>query len=605
MMTDNRPEPRPRTWLIAPALLAAVTAGVGVLAWPRSGEPDPKVGTRDREPRPDSVSPTNGGNPTDPPPGEFASLDEARELQRNLGTISERVAPAVVALATTESGAGESIREGSGVVIDASGLILTHGHHGKPRGTAFRARFADGRVVDAKVLSVYSGSERDFSLLKIEQAGTYPWVPLRRDRPPVAAERCFHFGYPNALDTVRTPVLRLGRIAGDGRYCTYANCLTFSGDSGGPLFDFQGRVIGILDNSLGPYLAHPGQWANASKILDGTTYLNDFDDTETTRLGFLRRDRNAIDTRRHVTNGICGDLLSDARRASVEILIDDRLAVLGTLVDSNGVVLSKRSELLTHRGVPLGKVTCRLFNGETVSARVLAESHGDDLVILQLPKAGLTPAPWGERDVPPRGTIVIVPVPGKEASETGVTGVDRAFPVGANAGRVQVKVEMRAAGVTVTGSNTNRGLDRFAKIVRGSIRAGDVITHVDGTECAELAAYQQSVTNERFVAGDFVVFSIRRDGGRVQAAVPIEAASGDSITSREYADTSPRWSGFPDVVTHDTIVAREHCGGPVVDLEGRVLGVNIARLHRFSTLAIPQSTVRRRVGEMLSALARP
>lgn len=602
-MPDKQPELRLRKWLIAAALLTAVVGGVAFLAWPRAGGPAPEARPRDRDPLPDAATPARGGNPADPPPpSEFSSLDEAREVQHNLRTTSDRVAPAVVALTTTEKGATELIREGSGVVIDASGHILTHGHHDKPRGTVLQARFADGRVVDAKVLSVYSGSERDYSLLKIQQAGRYPCVPLRRETPLVAGERCFHFGYPNDFDMIQTPLLRLGRIAGDGQYCTYANCLIFAGDSGGPLFDFQGRVIGVLDNRLGPYLAHPGQWANASKILDGTTYLNDFDDTETTRLGFLREDRNAIDTRRHVAKGICDELLSPARRATVEILIDDRPVVLGTIVDAKGVVLSKRSEILTHRGEPLGKVSCRLFDGETVSARVLAESHGDDLILLQLPKAGLTPAPWGNRDNSPRGTIVIVPVPGKQVSETGVTSVDREFSVEADAGHVQLKVEMRAAGVTVIGSNTPRGLDRFVKIIRGSIQAGDVITHIDGKECADLAAYQQSATNERFVAGDFVVFSIRRSGGTFRAAVPLESAFGDSITSREYAGASPRWSGFPAVVSHDTIVAREQCGGPVVDLEGRVVGMNIARRHRFSTLAIPQHVVRKRVGELLAVI---
>ncbi|MBI3865871.1 MAG: hypothetical protein HY290_28690 [Planctomycetia bacterium] len=163
-----------------------------------------------------------------------------------------------------------------------------------------------------------------------------------------------------------------------------------------------------------------------------------------------------------------------------------------------------------------------------------------------------------------------------------------------------LKVEMREAGATVTGSNSNRELERFKKIIRGSIDVGDVITRVDGKECPDLAAYEAKTKSEKFIGGDFIMFSIRRSGVTSQVALPIEAeSSADSITSREYAVTSLRLTGFPSVVSHDTIVARQHCGGPVVDLEGRVVGVNIARFHRFSTLAIPQATIQRLVREMV------
>lgn len=534
------------------------------------------------------------------PASEFESLKEARELQRQLRTISDKVAPAVVALTYHDIANDYTNHEGSGVVINASGLILTHGHHGRPQGTVLQARFPDGRVVDAEIQSVYFAQSRDFSLLRIQQKGPFPDVPIRRDKPLAAGERCFHFGYPGSLRVLNAPLLRLGRIAGNGEFSTYANCLIVSGDSGGPLFDFEGRVIGILDLSIGPMLAHPGIWANISKILDGATFLATFENTETIRLGFLDQNRKAVDTQRHVANDLLSDVLAKARQATVEVLIDGSPTVLGTVVDADGIVVTKRSEILTHRGALLGELACRLFNGEKLSANVVADSHGDDLVLLQIPKTGLTPAPWSPQEKPVRGAIVIVPVPGKDVSETGVMSVDCSFPIKADAGHVQLNVEMREAGATVTGSNSNRELERFRKIIRGSIDVGDVITRVDGKECPDLAAYEAQTQSETFIGGDFIMFSVRRNGVTSQVALPIEAEpSADSITSREYADTSLRLTGFPEVVSHDTIVARQHCGGPVVDLEGRVVGVNIARFHRFSTLAIPQTTIQRLVREMV------
>ena len=43
----------------------------------------------------------------------------------------------------------------------------------------------------------------------------------------------------------------------------------------------------------------------------------------------------------------------------------------------------------------------------------------------------------------------------------------------------------------------------------------------------------------------------------------------------------------------------EDCGGPLVDLEGRVLGINIARAGRVESYALPASVVRETVDRLL------
>jgi serine protease Do len=51
--------------------------------------------------------------------------------------------------------------------------------------------------------------------------------------------------------------------------------------------------------------------------------------------------------------------------------------------------------------------------------------------------------------------------------------------------------------------------------------------------------------------------------------------------------TNLRASGFPSVFQHDTVIAPQFMGGPLVDLQGRVIGINIARAGRTETYAIP------------------
>jgi serine protease Do len=50
---------------------------------------------------------------------------------------------------------------------------------------------------------------------------------------------------------------------------------------------------------------------------------------------------------------------------------------------------------------------------------------------------------------------------------------------------------------------------------------------------------------------------------------------------------SSRRGGFPKVIQHDTVLSPNQVGGPLVDLEGNILGLNIARAGRVETWALP------------------
>ncbi|MEO8351610.1 MAG: trypsin-like peptidase domain-containing protein [Chthoniobacteraceae bacterium] len=522
---------------------------------------------------------------------EFTSIEDARGVEVRLRASADKVAPAVVRLS---SGAGsETIHQGSGVVIESSGLILTHGHHGLQAGTQMKAAFPDGKIEDVVIESVFSGQGRDFSLLKILKEGRYPAVPLRGLAPLAVGDRCFHLGYPGRLNEIMplsTPVLRLGRVAGIGSSSVYANCLIISGDSGGPLFDLDGRLVGVLNVSIGPDLRHPGRWADVSHIVDGTTFLASDDSEEAVKMGFTNRKRDAVDTRRHFVNSLCAELLAPSRRGTVEVLIDGQPVILGTILDATGRVITKRSEIMTHRGILFGRLTCRTFAGEELSAKAIANSVEDDIALLQLPKGGWAAAPLGILSEPGRGVIVVVPVPAMETTETGVVGsLDHAVKIAPCQGSVPLKVKELKTGVTVSTTTRELQEERLIPLIRGTVREGDVITHVDGKATPDLASYEREAKRDTLVSGDYVQLAILRGATTTHAFMPLDSYQG--ITSHDYADPSLRLSGLPAVFTHDVIVGRRQCGGPVVDLDGRVIGVNIARLDRFSTLAIPPQTL--------------
>ena len=63
---------------------------------------------------------------------------------------------------------------------------------------------------------------------------------------------------------------------------------------------------------------------------------------------------------------------------------------------------------------------------------------------------------------------------------------------------------------------------------------------------------------------------------------------------------SVRSGGFDRALQHDTVLRPEDCGGPVVDLSGRVVAINIARAGRVESYAIPAEAVKTLVEKLKS-----
>jgi hypothetical protein len=62
---------------------------------------------------------------------------------------------------------------------------------------------------------------------------------------------------------------------------------------------------------------------------------------------------------------------------------------------------------------------------------------------------------------------------------------------------------------------------------------------------------------------------------------------------------SQRRRGFPLCIYHDAILKVEDCGAPLLDTEGKAVGIDIARALRTRSLAIPASEVKAAVARIL------
>jgi serine protease Do len=71
------------------------------------------------------------------------------------------------------------------------------------------------------------------------------------------------------------------------------------------------------------------------------------------------------------------------------------------------------------------------------------------------------------------------------------------------------------------------------------------------------------------------------------------------------SELSHRRTGFPMVLQHDSILRPVDCGGPLVDLDGKVIGINIARAGRTESLAIPAEAVKPLLNDLKSGKLAP
>jgi S1-C subfamily serine protease len=312
------------------------------------------------------------------------------------------------------------------------------------------------------------------------------------------------------------------------------SCTMISGDSGGPLFDLQGRVIGI-HSTIGPS-AHENnhatlqqaeeQWEDflgnvevGESVLEQTpgwrrgesldqpsgSIQKVMDESSAAR--FLAREQSVEDSW-EIEPGL-KDCVRQAVASTVRILGDGEAVSLGTVVSAAGEILCKASVL-----TGIQSLQCELPSGETVDAKLLATVESYDLALLQVEAQGLAAIAFAsEASEPAVGSLLLSP------------GFDGEF--------------FPPAVVSVPAMAIS---DRMTPVV---------------------AVLGQGASSDAYVQ-------------------EISSMSGE---------TSERRTRFARAFTHDTVFWAGNCGGPIVGIHGRALGINIARYSRTASYAVPGAAV--------------
>ncbi len=140
---------------------------------------------------------------------------------------------------------------GSGVIVSKEGLVMTAAHVSGGVGKKVTIIMPDGTKHKAKTLGLMS--ETDAALVQISEPGEYPFVELNRAGNIKLGDWVFSLGHSGGFNKDRGAVARLARLVGIKNTTYQTDGTLIGGDSGGPLFDIEGRLIGI-HSRVGPQL---------------------------------------------------------------------------------------------------------------------------------------------------------------------------------------------------------------------------------------------------------------------------------------------------------------------------------------------------------------
>lgn len=630
-----------------------------------------------------------------------ADLSDLKQRQQVLETVLTKVRPALV-------GVQDGFGAGSGIVVSEDGIVLTASHVVDTNGRApsnLRIVFPDGSRYRAKLLGM--NRTADAAMLKIvDQPRTgsrFPYVKLGESAKLRQGEWCFAIGHPGGFNPSRPAPVRFGRILSVGNRTVVSDCAIVLGDSGGPLFNMAGEVIGIhsmitevivenrhvaidvfrrdgdrmengeswgrleaRDNDIEetnffgvvirwrnftPEVAHvlPNSPAAAAGIRPGDILMSIANQKFADSLGLStllnqlvarqrievtidrigdqitlpfrtgnQPSRRELQGRRDRVTAIDGEHLRELKTqltslrsvgpfekrsqevmaAYSEALTNQQGTVvefrgfgptlaLGAVMSTDGYILTKASEL---DGIV--DPECVLYDGRSFSIQQVAVDHTYDLMLVKIDANNLTPVKWETRRKPDSGSLLITPDAQSLPLRPGVISVSERKLPNSERGFLGVQMEPSASGGVLISKIVKGGAAE-----RGRLQKGDIIRSLNGVPVQ--GTRQMGRTIAALPPNSILTIRFERNNTirtiKVSLTPRFVSVAGEQMLELYSNDdgkyASVHSSGFPRVIEHDSDLFPNQCGGPLYDLNGKAIGLNIARVARVSSYAIPAQDV--------------
>ncbi len=284
----------------------------------------------------------------------------------------------------------------------------------------------------------------------------------------------------------------------------------------------------------------------------------------------------------------------------VKIFNDFDHVTLGTVVSSNGLIIAKHSELSKT-------FQCLCSNGIRYKGRLIGIHPQNDLALIQIKATDLTPIRFSNSQSATAGGLVVSVGPDGTPIGFGLISVQpQSFGIkqpeckdcidfGATVSQYpviqQTNSSMSANAWQQAGLQVKRVYPRSASESTGLL-VGDLMQTINGTSLASRS--QLDEIGKTLKIGQTLRIQVLRNGKPVQLSTEIKNFAPRTLHDRWGGGPfSTRRFGFGKVIAHDSVIAPENCGSPLVGLDGQVVGINIARSMRVATFAVPIASIHR------------
>jgi serine protease Do len=517
---------------------------------------------------------------------------EAKRIEKLISDVVEKATATSVYIIewdTLKNTVKQDLKESdgfSGVVVSAEGHILTVSHAAMVN-EVYQVRFADGSKHIAKGLGrlglQVNGTDHDMAMLKILKPGKWSYAKIGKIADLKINQPLISISYPGSFYK-QMPNVRFGRLTdldpGDG--FLESTTKMEPGDSGGGLFDAEGRVVGLhswIKETEDQNFDVPAEFY--LKYWTGLNVPKDYKE-----LPAADAIPAAIAVNAYEVPALAEVVsLSPKQQKSVFQITSVRgtqqVMILGTLFElgTTTCIVSKSSMVVNQPSLKMGE--------RIIPLTVIARDRENDLVLLKTTEKLETAIKLKVAELAPdvlRKDLgkIFVSALSNEGKKLGIlSSVYIDMPVDVSKGYVGANAVFAEGKVT------------FPRLGRGSnplFKVKDQIVKINGVDISSAGDYDREMG--KYLAGDAILLDLVREGNPIQVSVYLSGQPTVRHVSFEYpGGRSNRSDGFIHVMVQDAAIKADECGSPVFDVSGRFYGINIARRSRTSSIIMPVNTL--------------
>jgi serine protease Do len=479
----------------------------------------------------------------------------------------------------------------SAVFVTPHGHLLT-ANHGIPEGSReIRVSLMDGsnRVAELMARDVPS----DTALLRLRSVATATansaansapasapaWVPLSPTAPS-PGDMLLALGYPAREPSSCPPAIRLGSVLASDPALLRTSCMLTVGDSGGPLLNRQGQLVGLHRQiGAGPEANLHVALQPLKNLLNGAGVEPPLQHPALPPLwsGILQWQP-------------APEILIQAASSTLELLTEPtatQVLGLGTRLDPR--FAATKLSLLK----PDQPLYGRFCNGTVQQLQIVRSNPAVDFAVLECQQ-------W--QSLPACGTLqmgdalageIVVAVAGLGTKNGSCRIVGPGVIARVNHTELPAKLHLGLQLQDLSPSSGGLWVHEAAPgspAAAAGLHAGDRLLSLNANPILSLPQLTREL--QHYQPGDWLTFDFLKSGQKMRTVLQAGHDPGVMFNRLEYLDgragaISQRRTGFPDVVQHDIVLEPKECGGLLISSGGRIVGWNVARRARESSLALP------------------